>query len=133
MFVSASLVAEGHPARIIDAWRLEGRFQLVVSPAILEELREVLFYPRIRRISRWTDEEVEVLLRAVERLAVLVPGKLRLRVIAADPEDDKFLAAAIEGGADYLVSGDPHLKGLKSYQGIRLVSPSEFVEVLRNR
>ncbi|MBI3660986.1 putative toxin-antitoxin system toxin component, PIN family [Candidatus Acetothermia bacterium] len=113
VFVSASLVAGSPPARIIDAWQEEGKYQLVVSPAILAELNEVLFYPKIRQISRWTKEEVEALLKALERLAIQVPGKLSIKVIEADPDDDKFLIAAIEAKADYIISGDSHLKSLK--------------------
>ncbi|MBI1741600.1 putative toxin-antitoxin system toxin component, PIN family [Candidatus Acetothermia bacterium] len=113
VFVSASLVAGSPPARIIDAWQEEGKYQLVVSPAILAELNEVLFYPKIRQISRWIKEEVEALLKALERLAIQVPGKLSIKVIEADPDDDKFLIAAIEAKADYIISGDSHLKSLK--------------------
>lgn len=133
VFVSATLVAQGPSAQIIDAWKQAERYRLIVSPAILEELREVLFYPRIRKISTWTEEEVEQLLEAVERLAVKTPGEPRLQVIRVDPDDDKFLIAAVEGGADYIVSGDPHLKDLGSYEGVEIVSPAAFWGILQKR
>lgn len=55
----------------------------------------------------------------------------RLSVIAEDPEDDKFLECALEAGADYLVSSDDHLLRLGSFEGTRILKPSEFIKALR--
>ena len=44
LFISAVLVPYGHPAQILQAWR-DGRFELVMSIAILAEIRRVLLYP----------------------------------------------------------------------------------------
>jgi uncharacterized protein len=50
--------------------------------------------------------------------------------VAADPDDNKYLAAAVEGLADLVVSGDDHLLALKAYEGIRIVSAREFLTLL---
>ena len=55
------------------------------------------------------------------------PGKLELNLIQEDPDDNKFVQAALEGQAQYIVSGDLHLQKLRSYRDIRIVSPKEFV------
>jgi predicted nucleic acid-binding protein len=49
-----------------------------------------------------------------------------VRKIEADPSDDKFLACALEGDADYVVGGDAHLRDLKQYQGIQIISLEQF-------
>ncbi|MBI1925537.1 PIN domain-containing protein [Candidatus Poribacteria bacterium] len=76
--------------------------------------------------------EVYEFLEILERTAIKVKGELQLQVIKADPDDDKFIIAAVEGGADYIVSGDSHLKELKEYQGIKIVTPAQFVRILEN-
>ena len=49
-----------------------------------------------------------------------------LKVIEADPEDDKFIECALSCQANYIISGDKHLLNLKNYEGIEIVSPAEF-------
>ncbi len=63
-------------------------------------------------------------------LAIIVEGKVRDRVVRADPEDDKYIAVAQEGLAQFIVSGDRHLLELAEYEGIRIVSPRAFLREL---
>jgi len=58
-------------------------------------------------------------------------GKLAVK-IARDPQDDKFLACATEGTADYLVSGDEELLQIKVYEGTQIVSPADFLDILQS-
>jgi predicted nucleic acid-binding protein len=54
--------------------------------------------------------------------------------VCSDPGDDKFLAAAVAGGTDDLVSGDvADLLRLHRYKDVTIVSPREFVSVLKSR
>jgi predicted nucleic acid-binding protein len=55
---------------------------------------------------------------------------LNLAVVTRDPDDDKVIIAAIEGRAEYIVTGDADLIDLKSYQGITIIRPAEFVQLL---
>lgn len=130
VFVSATINPLGRPAKVIAAL---DSFDLVVSDAILVEIGRVLSYPKIARRHGWTVEEVRAFLDDLSRLAVHTPARLKLRVIAEDPADDRYLEAAIEGGAGYLVSGDAHLLKLKEFQGTRIVTPNEFLRVLREQ
>ena len=63
-------------------------------------------------------------------VATIAEGKPSRRIVAADPDDDIYLAAASEGLADYLVSGDRHLLDLVEYEGIPIVTPREFLDLL---
>ena len=59
-----------------------------------------------------------------------MPGLYAVSKIEADPSDDKFLACALEGAADCIISEDPHLRDLKDYQGIVIVGLEQFSEKL---
>jgi uncharacterized protein len=52
------------------------------------------------------------------------------RAVCNDPDDDKFLEAAVAATADYVVSGDAALLRLKGYRGIGIVKPAEFLKLL---
>lgn len=86
--------------------------------------------PRIVKQQWMTGEEVQLLLRRLRQSSIITPGALDLRVVQDDPDDDKFVVAALEGDADYIVSGVPHLKRLKGYRGIEIHSPREFLEIM---
>jgi len=64
------------------------------------------------------------------QVAVLTPGELAVEAVADDPADDLVLACALEGNADFIISGDKHLLNLRNYQGIQMVTPAEFLESL---
>lgn len=51
-------------------------------------------------------------------------------VIKADPSDNMFLAAALEGDVDFIVSGDHHLLEMKAFQGIPILTAREFLDLL---
>lgn len=132
VFISAALIPEGAPAKIIDAWE-NGRFWLIVSVNIIEELRKVFYYDRIRKRCPKSDAEIDQFIDKVLKSGIETPGSLALKVVKKDPTDDKFIIAAIEGHASYIVSGDPHLLELGSYENVKVVSPKEFVEILEKK
>lgn len=107
------------------AWE-QGDFLLLISDAILEELGRVLRYPRIAKRHALTDPIIREFEASVRGTAVCVPGLYAVRKIEADPSDDKFLACALEGDADFIVSEDAHLRDLKQYQGIQIISLEQF-------
>lgn len=55
---------------------------------------------------------------------------LALNVVKNDPDDDKFIEAAFEGNAHYIISKDKHLLSLKEYGTIKIISPEEFLDLL---
>ncbi len=127
--VSGILSHKGSPGRILRAW-FEDRFHLVTSMAILEELERVLRYPKISRRHGWSQAQILEFVEDVKSLAILVPGDLRLKVVAEDASDDRYLECAVEGEAGYVVSGDRHLVALAQYEGVEILSPSAFLALL---
>lgn len=132
VFVSAAIVQGGAPDRIVQAWR-ENRLAVIISPVMIEDLADVLKRPHIRRRYKITDLDVERILQALKSYATIVPGKVELAVVNKDPDDDVVIATAVEGEADYLVTGDPHLLEIGSYAGIRIVTPAQFWRILTAR
>ncbi len=130
LIVSATLIHGGNEDRILRAWQA-GKYLLVVSHPILQKVRRVLFYEKIRSRQWMTGDDVERLLRRFTESAIMVPGKQEVRV-CRDPSDDKFLTAALEGKAHYIVSGDPDLTAIKAYRGVRIIPPRQFLEILRS-
>jgi len=130
IIVSSLLSPSGAPAAVLDAWR-ELRFVLLLSPAMLEELRSVLARPRIRSKYGITAEDVEAVCQALERYALWVAGDTPLHAsVLPDPDDEKFLACAVEGKADCVVSGDRHLLDLGAFHGIPILSARQFLSHL---
>ena len=132
VFVSAALSPKGTPATILTAWRAE-RFQLLISPAILAEIHRVFHYPKVSARHRWPEEDLRLFIEDLARLAILTPGEHTLRVIAEDPSDNRYLECAVEGNADYVVTGDQHLLRLGTYLRVRILTPREFLGVLAFR
>jgi putative PIN family toxin of toxin-antitoxin system len=129
ILVSGLIGEYGQPKQLIDAW-LEGRYTLVSSLYQAEELNHVLSYPRIARRLRLEETELDLVLAALLSEAEVTPGLLQLSGVTRDPKDDPLVACAVEGNADYLVSGDLDLLDLGEYEGIRIASPSRFARIL---
>ena len=129
VIVSAILSPKGNPARILNAWRDE-KFLLLISTAILDEIGRVLQYPKIKKRHRWSEQKIQLLLEDLSRLAILTPGKLSLAIIPDDPSDNRYVECAVEGHANYLVSGDDHLLKLGAFQQVLIVTPRVFVKVM---
>jgi putative PIN family toxin of toxin-antitoxin system len=129
VLVSGLISASGSPSQVVDLW-LGGRYVLVTSLYLVEELTHVLAYPRIRARLRLEDTEIEVLLAALLSEAEIVAGRLSLPGVTRDPKDDPIVACAVEGAAAYIVSGDDDLLALDPYQGISIVTPRRFIEII---
>ena len=125
VLVSAYLEPSGGPARILRNFRQHG-FILVLSEAILVEFQEVMAYDRLRRVHLLSDVEISAIVANIREFASLVAPVERLSVVPDDPDDDKILEAAVAGEAAFVVSGDRHLLQLRTYRGIRIVTPAVF-------
>jgi uncharacterized protein len=117
----------GQPRKVIDLWKT-GEVTLCLSAAIVEEYVEVL-----RRLGLEGEDELGELLdlfaRGVHVAFAAHPPELR--VVHADPDDDKFIACAVALKADMIITGDRALRDIGSYMGIRILGPGEFLTVVR--
>jgi len=127
VIVSAFLSGAGASAEILLLWRRDRAFQVIASDPILAEVIRVLLEHGI------ADSLVEDFVAAVHLQALVTDNLYVVRYVAQDPSDDVFLAAALEGRADYIVTLDRHLLDIKQYHGIQIVRPALFLRHLRTR
>lgn len=129
ILVRAFIRPQGTVGRVLSELR-EGRYLLLYSDALLEELIDVLGRPRLRAKYQIGEQRMRDLLDLI-----LLRGELVLptRKIEAcrDPDDNAVLEAAVAGGADVIVSGDGDLLVLHPFEGIPIVGPADFLARLR--
>lgn len=129
VYVSAVIRPEGAPGQVIDRFLRDSAFEIVVSPAIVEETLRAVTYPKVRKYLRGT-VDAGLWFEDIVLLAELVSGDQQVSAASTDPDDDKYLAAALEGRATLVVTGDPDLLALEEYQGVRIVNPRAFLSLL---
>jgi hypothetical protein len=119
----------GPPGKILDRFLREAAFEVVLSPGIVEEVLRAFAHPRVRKHIRGGQDPISWF----EDLALLgdmVAGEIVLTGVCSDPEDDKYLAAALEGRADFVVTGDRRFLDLKEHERVRIVTPRAFLDIL---
>jgi hypothetical protein len=126
IFVSVVLKPHSDLAKIFELVR-EDKIKLILSEDILSEIRAVLLYPKIKKRHRRTQKEIEEFLNKASQASILAQGRIDTDEIREDPADNKYLSAALEAKADFIISGDHHLKDLKVFGGIRILDPSAFL------
>jgi putative PIN family toxin of toxin-antitoxin system len=129
IFVSAVLKPHSDLAKIFELVK-EDRIRLILSDDILSEIRTVLLYPKIRKRHRRTPKEIDKFLKKTVRVSIVALGEAKVEEIKDDPEDNKYLSAALEEKADFIISGDHHLKDLRIFHGIRILDPSTFLNLI---
>jgi putative PIN family toxin of toxin-antitoxin system len=115
----------GYPFRVLELWANDA-VQVLASQAILQEYARTL-----RELGRHEEQSrlADAWVSFVFHHAALIDVRSPVRA-CRDPDDDKYLACAVDGGADYLVSGDKDLLSLESFRGIPIVKPRPFVEAV---
>ncbi len=118
---------KGTPHRCLELARL-GQIEGVVCPELLEELSDKL-RTKLELTAEFAVETIADLLTFLR--VVVIDG--RVKGVALDPDDDVVLECAAVAGASYIVTGDRrHLLPLGNFQGIRIVTPVEFLAVLQS-
>ena len=121
----SSFISAGPPRLILN--RIRDRLDLLcVSPSILEE-----YFSILQRVGIAEDLLASLLsfFQDPEHVLLVLPSE-RVEVVHDDPSDDMFLECAIEARADYVISGDRHLRRLKRFRGIEIVTPREYLSRL---
>lgn len=131
VLVRGTISPHGAAGQVLATW-VAGNVALVTCAQIVEEYQDVLTRPHIRdRYRHVTPATIAVLAAALRHDAILVTLADVPPVITKDPDDDVVLACAVSGGVDFIISGDPHVLGVKVYQGIPIVTAEAFLPILR--
>ena len=97
-----------------------------ISQEIVGELREVL-----ARDFNLGKEDIEEIVKAVFFFTHLTKPKEKVSIIKDDPDDDRILECALSCKADFVVTQDNHLLKLKEFRGIKILTPKEFLRILK--
>jgi uncharacterized protein len=130
IIISGLISKRGAPAVLLDAFEKKNAI-LLLSDSVLAEYLKVLNYPKIRKYLESADELV------AHFAALFVGSAERIEVSSRvnkspDPDDNKFLELAMDGGADFLVSGDKtDLLSLKIVGSTPIVTAAQCVERLK--
>jgi putative PIN family toxin of toxin-antitoxin system len=114
----------GNPFQCVERARI-GEVQAVTCPELMEELAEKLEM----KLGFSPEQSVETLADYLGFIRMVNIPKL-LQAVPRDPDDNMVLECAIEGNAQYIVTGDKDLLVLKAFRDIQIVHASEFLRVL---
>jgi len=117
----------GPSSRILDAC-IRGKFQLVLSPDIIDEYARVGEEFTRKRPNVPFARFLDMLISS----ALLVQAPALPEPISADPDDDKFIACALAGDAKVITSGDKHLLSVSGYASIEILRPRRFEDEYLN-
>ena len=114
----------GVPREIINLWK-EGEIVLCLSQNIIEEYLAVM-----NRLGLRNTKEIQQLTRlfAEGYNAVFTSRTPEINIVQDDPDDNKFIECAVALECKYIISGDNHLKDIKKYFDIVIMSPREFID-----
>ena len=122
--VSRLLVPKSVPAQAVTKALRIG--DILVSESTLNELADVLARPKFDAYV--SIEERQEFIRLLGRVVEIVPVVYTVHA-CHDPNDDKFLDVAVNGEANFLVTGDNDLLILNPFREIRIVSPAAFLDI----
>lgn len=129
VYVSAAVRPEGPPGQIVERFLRGASFEIVMSQPIVEEVLRALNYPKVRKYIR-PGLDPDLWFEDIIVLSHFVDADSGFKGASKDPDDDKYIAAAIEGRAGFVVAGDSDVLDLKSYEGIRIVPPRVFLDLV---
>lgn len=102
-----------------------GDIEIIISLAIIEEVKRNL----INKFHR-SDYETKKLISSIASISKLIVPNARIKLVQYLP-DNKILEAALEGGVDYIITGDKkHLLPLKKFKGIPIVTANQFIATI---
>ena len=119
------------PLQLYKAFTAQ-KFLLITSPSILAEIEDVINREKLVKYHKLSPHQRHAIMEQLLTLCYVTLESIKLDkvIIEKDPKDDKFLHAAIEANADFIISGDHHLLDLIEYKEIKIVSPNEFLKLI---
>lgn len=132
VFISSLLNKRGQSFALMEAWYAE-QFTLLMSAEQRAELQDVVSRPRIIKRYHLSPFEADTLLTHIDRWSQQVTGAIALPIAVRDAKDEKILASAIQGVADYLITGDNDLlvlNGDPALGMLKIVTVRDFLGIL---
>ena len=115
----------GKPYKVISNG-LKGEYQLVTSPEIIDEV-----LTKLRNKFQFPEDKIEEQANILMSLFHMIIPTTKVDVVR-DKSDNKIIECALDGKADFIVTGDPDLLTLKEYKGIRILTANEFFNISKS-
>lgn len=120
----SGLIFGGNPAKVINRF-IDGSIVVITSEELLSELRR-----KITQKFPLFAPQLPLLEASIREKAIVVALGSRLVSASRDEDDNKFIETALNGKADYIISGDKDLLVLRSFEHITILKPAEFLELI---
>lgn len=117
----------GKPKQLLNKVRHK-EITFLTSEILLNELMDVLM--RKDKPFKLSAEEAESVVTEMRSIAEIVHPHSQVTV-CQDERDNRVLECAIDGGAEYVISGDLHLLELKSFKQVKIITISDFLINIR--
>ncbi len=124
VILSAALFKGSTPRQALDKASITG--QILMSNEILAELTDIFNRPKFDRYSskQLRNEFLNDFLAIVENVQIV-----QKITACRDRKDDKFLELAVNGNANYIITGDQDLLVLNLFQDIGIISVSDYLSL----
>lgn len=127
--IVSALIWGGVPYQLLQA-AVAGEIVLFTSPALLDELRGVLYRAHLASRLAQQRSSVDEALRRYGELAVEVVPLATPRIVPRDPDDDHVIACAVAAHAHLIVSGDRYLLDLEAVDHIAIVTAGQALALI---
>jgi putative PIN family toxin of toxin-antitoxin system len=131
VWVSAILWG-GLPAKILSSAE-EKSIEIILSEEILREINRILGYNRLREVYEKAGVSKDELMSIIATIGRLVDVVTRLDAVPDDDSDNRILECALDGDAEYIVTGDRHLLQLGHFRKVKILSVHEFMRLIRKK
>ena len=125
VYVAEALLGDA-AARMLEATS-RASWRIFISPYVLDEIERVM----VERLDSSRRFALLTRKRARRRAILVEPASSRHRV-PDDPGDSPILQAALAAGADFLVTNDTDLLSLSPYEGLRILSMTDYYRLLQD-
>ena len=113
----------GAPKRLLNKARRR-EMVFITSQTLLGELEEILL--REDKPFRLSPEEAKRILKEIKKIGEVIPTHTRVQACEHEP-DNRVLECAVDGTAQFIITGDKHFLRLKSFRNIKIVSVLDFL------
>lgn len=94
----------------------------ISSPMILLEIAQ-----KLEKKFKWDKEKITLAIKTISETTEMVFPKRKVKIVKADKSDNKIIEAGVESKADKIITGDKHLLKIKEFEGIKILSPAQFL------
>ena len=125
VFVSSFYYA-GNPRKVFDRVT-NGLDELFITDDILTEIVSVMSRDKFAS----NIDEIEAYIKIIESYSIKLSAKNVLQNVSRDKDDNKILQCAMDGNADFIITGDKDLLVLQEFKEIKIVKPSDYLEIIK--